>query len=844
MANCNTQQLNITCGTDVVLHDRLIFEGETFDPNLSVGIAANLVSSLGKRTALDVQVVDDELLISVPWIDGTLPGCYGLEVTGSCNSKKWATYADSLIKYTKATRPGASEVTVESDSYDITQEVGYCYSNTPVTFAEVTVDDGYGTPSVDVEYEQRVLSMAFHNLKGNGITGIDVDEQVGDEAVNTVTIKTDADQEGTEFKVRNGRRGNGIASSSEVLSDQDGGTNTFTITDDDGTVHEFHSKNGTKGSQGDSAVYDPSDPDAPDFEMANTTGQSTTKAMTQKAITEELDKTRAYQFEQIDATNYQVKNFYIRHDNGLWRYLSGSACVLVPVIPGDIYKIIGTDIYAAYLSDNTYSDEGTPSFSGDTTNEFTWLTGESKKIPEDVNFLYILTRMSNSDIEYELHRLVPIKDKLTETISNMQEGLAGTFMNELIEESPYFINNRYIRHDQQEWLVSSGQGCVLIPVKAEEIYTLIGANLYAAYLSDNAYTGTPSFAGGTSSEFTWQENEKRKIPQGVNYLYLLTKNANTAIEHELIYRRSIKDKLTETISNMQEGFANALRPKDNILSDFSIEDENGHAIVAFKYGHIITKNFNSKDVTKKSKYEGMRLSILGDSMSTFGVPDKSNATGTWTWPGNRCRYPQNDLFSNVEYQYWYLLMERLGLTLGINESWAGSRISNTQEEDSGDLGPNRHIASMTRIGHLGENGNPDIIIVEAGGNDVGAHVALGTFDTSNPINYTEEQIAQLPVDTFADAYRTMLIRLQFYYQSSRIICIFPWFTTSYWTMAQVDDYIEVMREACDFFGIEYVDLRQCGITIYNRGDYLPDDIHPNAAGMELIYNHIVRHALN
>ena len=285
MANCNTQQLNITCGTDVVLHDRLIFEGETFDPNLSVGIAANLVSSLGKRTALDVQVVDDELLISVPWIDGTLPGCYGLEVTGSCNSKKWATYADSLIKYTKATRIGVSEVTVESDSYDITQEVGYCYSNSPVTFAEVTVDEGYGTPSVDVEYEQRKLRMDFHNLKGNGITDIEVDEQVGDEAVNTVTIKTDADQEGTEFKVRNGRRGNGIASSSEVLSDQDGGTNTFTITDDDGTVHEFHSKNGTKGSQGDSAVYNPEDPDTPDFVMANTTGQSTTKAMTQKAVT-------------------------------------------------------------------------------------------------------------------------------------------------------------------------------------------------------------------------------------------------------------------------------------------------------------------------------------------------------------------------------------------------------------------------------------------------------------------------------------------------------------------------------------------------------------------------------
>lgn len=44
-----------------------------------------------------------------------------------------------------------------------------------------------------------------------------------------------------------------------------------------------------RGPQGDSAVYDPSSPDTPDFVMANTTGQSTTKAMTQKAVTDLFD---------------------------------------------------------------------------------------------------------------------------------------------------------------------------------------------------------------------------------------------------------------------------------------------------------------------------------------------------------------------------------------------------------------------------------------------------------------------------------------------------------------------------------------------------------------------------
>ena len=253
MANCNRQQLNITCGTDVVLHDRLIFEGETFDPNLSVGIAANLVSSLGKRTALDVQVVDDELLISVPWIDGTLPGCYGLEVTGSCNSKKWATYADSLIKYTKATRIGASEVTVESDSYDITQEVGFRYGESPVKYATASVDGNYGDPSVDVTYEQHVLDFDFHNLKGNGIANIE----------QTTT------------------------------STEDGGVNETTITMDNGSTSVMQVRNGgtggtgPKGEPGDSAIFDPSTGNI--STMKQTTGDDVLSPMSQKAVTKIID---------------------------------------------------------------------------------------------------------------------------------------------------------------------------------------------------------------------------------------------------------------------------------------------------------------------------------------------------------------------------------------------------------------------------------------------------------------------------------------------------------------------------------------------------------------------------
>lgn len=274
--------------------------------------------------------------------------------------------------------------------------------------------------------------------------------------------------------------------------------------------------------------------------------------------------------------------------------------------------------------------------------------------------------------------------------------------------------------------------------------------------------------------------------------------------------------------------------------DFEITDENNNSIVMFSGGHVQTKYFNSERLDNTNAWAGKVFSILGDSISTFGVPDQNNAIGTWTYPGNRCRYPQNNLFTNVEYQYWYLLKEKLGMTLGINESWAGSRISNTASTDSGDVGPNRCMSSLTRIGHLGLNGIPDLIIVYGGTNDAGNGVTLGTFDTTNPMNYTEEQIAALPVATFADAYRTMLIRLQYYYPYARILCCFPTYTTSYYTITNLDKYEEIIREACDFFGVEYIDLRTAGVNIYNRATYLPDGIHPNKAGMEMIYNKILK----
>lgn len=200
------------------------------------------------------------------------------------------------------------------DAHGGTKESG---SLSVVGEVHVDIVPGYGEPYAESEYVNGVLTITIHNIEGNGITEITTDSQEGDEAVNTVTIKTNANSEGVTLEVRNGSRGNGIASSSEVLSPDDGGVNTHTFVDTDGGEHVFHTKNGRKGDkgdQGDSAVYDQSSPDAPDFVMANTTGQSTTKSMTQKAVTDELVSLNS----EVESIKYRSETLFENGSSANW----------------------------------------------------------------------------------------------------------------------------------------------------------------------------------------------------------------------------------------------------------------------------------------------------------------------------------------------------------------------------------------------------------------------------------------------------------------------------------------------------------------------------------------------
>lgn len=312
---------------------------------------------------------------------------------------------------------------------------------------------------------------------------------------------------------------------------------------------------------------------------------------------------------------------------------------------------------------------------------------------------------------------------------------------------------------------------------------------------------------------------------------------------------SISDENHEAIVQFKNGHINTknfdsskvgTEVETEVDYDFGVKDEDGNVLLMLKNGGIKTKNFDSETLPNISdvvdRYKGKRFSLLGDSISTFGTPSATNEDGTYCYsyyPSASCRYSVDGVDSiafDVENTYWMKLIERTGMVLGINDSYRGTRVSGTSNA----------FNLQTRINHLGENGTPDVILVYGGTNDAGNGVTIGTFNTENPQNYTDEQIASLPVSTFADGYRAMLIRLMKTYPLAEIVVVLPTFTSSYYTITNLDLYVEVIKEACDFFGIKYIDARCTGINVYNRATYLVDGIHPNAKGMDLLFKKIYK----
>lgn len=225
---------------------------------------------------------------------------------------------------------------------------------------------------------------------------------------------------------------------------------------------------------------------------------------------------------------------------------------------------------------------------------------------------------------------------------------------------------------------------------------------------------------------------------------------------------------------------------------------------------------------------GMKLSILGDSISTFKG---------WIPEGNLVFYPENGTVKDVAQTWWKIVLDELGLTLCANGSSSGSASFGYSQEADPMYGCSDHRISQL-AGADGEA--PDIIIVYMGTNDVLMSAAIGDNDGL-------QAVGEGLVGSLSDGYTMILDKIKRQYPQAKVYCctLLPmgdWGTTEAQPFVPFvngqnvtsEAYSERIRLIAGNRGLPIIDLEKCGITIDNMAEMTADGVHPTAEGMRLI----------
>lgn len=201
--------------------------------------------------------------------------------------------------------------------------------------------------------------------------------------------------------------------------------------------------------------------------------------------------------------------------------------------------------------------------------------------------------------------------------------------------------------------------------------------------------------------------------------------------------------------------------------------------------------------------KGKKLSILGDSVSTYyGYSNNKEANASTAY--NPCFYT-NRLFP-WEQTYWGILLKELSLTLCVNNSWSGGNLS----------GRDIPAAGVNRANYLSrdDGGQPDLVIVFMGLNDLGRRVDVNVFSAD---------------------YERALLTIREKHPSAKVCCINLPDRDPYFKERTIlfNDAISCAAKAAgeDFFIADLFNSRLNNDDYYNN---TVDGLHPDEDGMRII----------
>jgi len=302
--------------------------------------------------------------------------------------------------------------------------------------------------------------------------------------------------------------------------------------------------------------------------------------------------------------------------------------------------------------------------------------------------------------------------------------------------------------------------------------------------------------------------------------------------------------------------------KNSLIFDFDIERT--HFSLAEKQAaENADADYEAMLEALREKYAGKKISILGDSISTFrGV--SNNVNYNKSIGSNAVYYPDSNTdFASKSSTYWGRLIEELEMELCVDNAWSGSRVYGQSGCNYNDSMPRR----ATELSHR-RNGDPDLILVYMGINDLHnspAQVPFGglyysvrgasTADERRAI--VDEWFAEVkataeanpgyvPGESYsewAEAYALGLYEMKNKYANAEIYCMtLIQNEDTRCTAEKIESFNVCIRAIAEYLGIGLIDQELEGyITPDNCYAYCGDStaLHPSPYGHLLMEKFIV-----
>ena len=298
-----------------------------------------------------------------------------------------------------------------------------------------------------------------------------------------------------------------------------------------------------------------------------------------------------------------------------------------------------------------------------------------------------------------------------------------------------------------------------------------------------------------------------------------------------------------------------LTPRDAITTLFGtncIWADTGD--IGVSYGDWLSTIYRA---VEKRPLEGLRLSLLGDSMSTYaGYIPAGNAT---YYTG------RNAGVSSVDQIWWKRLCDETGMVPLVIDAWSGSSIAynySTREDHSDQtVIPMSSDLRTQRLKVVDGSDEilPDIIILAGGTND-------WTYaqETTTPLwdeeiwdgrTHIDRQRVLNGTSSFAESYASILEELRKNYPKAIVVGVSCWFCCRRHNNEAglprlndvgytESDYSDTIEKVCKIMGVPYIDVYNVGFNEYNyrpayAQDHLIDPAHMNSTGHEVIAKRFV-----